>query len=54
MIKKENNELTKALKYGKIKVIIEYDGNETELDIPDEIRYFFIGRMIAQNRNERW
>ena len=45
---KEENKINDILKFGNIKAIIEYKGEEIVIDLPKELKYYIIGYMEAR------
>ena len=45
---KEENKINDILKFGSIKAIIEYKGEEKVIDLPKELKYYIIGYMKAE------
>ena len=45
---KEENKINDILKFGNIKAIIEYKGEEIVRDLPKELKYYIIGYMKAE------
>lgn len=44
---KEENKINDILKFGGIKAVIEYKGEEIVIDLPKELKYYIIGYMKA-------
>lgn len=42
---KDSNKVNDILKFGSIKAIIEYKGEEIKIDLPKEFKYYIIGYM---------
>lgn len=42
---KEKNKVNDILKFGNIKAVIEYKGEEIVIDLPKELKYYIIGYM---------
>ncbi len=49
---KEENKINDILKFGSIKAIIEYKGEEIVIDLPKELKYYIIGYMKAERQNK--
>ena len=49
---KEENKINDILKFGNIKAIIEYKGEEIVIDLPKELKYYIIGYMKAERQNK--
>ena len=45
---KEEIRTNDILKFGNVKVIIEYKGKQVLVDVPKELKYYIIGYMKAE------
>ena len=45
---KEELSTNDILKFGNVKVIIEYKGKQVLVDVPKELKYYIIGYMEAR------
>ena len=45
---KDKNKINHILKFGKIKAVIEYEGEEIIINLTEEFKYYIIGYMEAK------
>ena len=45
---KDKNKVNDILKFGKIKTVINYEGEEIIINLPEEFKYYIIGYMEAK------
>ena len=49
---KEKNKVNDILKFGNIKAVIEYKGEEIVIDLPKELKYYIIGYMKEKSQDK--